>query len=103
MRGKHGNDRKLDQDLVKSAKVPRIPSHYCRSQSSIAELHRDYLKEVNPGRNRLLPVQSYFQPFFFHCLVYRNKILQNPRKGLVQTGKGAMFWCQLIPRVNYHG
>ncbi|GFY17327.1 uncharacterized protein TNCV_1091001 [Trichonephila clavipes] len=72
MRGKHGNDQKLDQDLVQSVdvhieKIPRISSHHCRSQSSreyidggksIAELHRDYLKKkkgVKHGRNQLLP------------------------------------------------
>lgn len=100
MRGKHGNDRKLDEGLVKSAKshiekIPRIPSHYCRSGSSreyidggksIAELHRDYLKERNDSN---LPGVSYcqyraiFQSYnlsFFKpkkdqcedCLIYQN-------------------------------
>lgn len=100
MRGKHGKDRKLDKELVKSAKVhiekiPRIPSHYCRSQSSreyidggksIAELHRDYLKErkesnlagISYCQYRAI-FKSYKLSFFTPkkdqcevCLIYQN-------------------------------
>ncbi|GFV96756.1 uncharacterized protein TNCV_3388491 [Trichonephila clavipes] len=100
IRGKHGNDRKLDQVLVKSAKVhiekiPRIPSHYCRPPSSreyidggkfIAELHRDYLKErkesnmagISYSQYRAI-FKSYNLSFFTPkkdqcdvCLIYQN-------------------------------
>lgn len=100
MRGKHGKDQKLDKELVKSAKdhiekIPRIPSHYCRSQSSreyidggksIAELHRDYLKErkesnlagISYCQYRAI-FKSYNLSFFTPkkdqcdvCLIYQN-------------------------------
>lgn len=74
LRGKHDNHRKID-DAIKEAvrrhinSIPRIESHYCRKDSkkeyieggkTVADLHRDYVKQCEENN---LPHANYLMYF----------------------------------------
>lgn len=101
MRGKHTNHKSISNDIREDIRahinsIPRIPSHYCRSQTkkeyieggkTVADLYRDYKKlcqeENKPYANYLMYYTIFNQQFnigFFIpkkdacelCLAYTN-------------------------------